>query len=270
MDPPFLAHTATRLADASGRVAVCGAHSGRHSAQLALAAGVRAVLFNDAGIGRDRAGIAGLALCAEEGVAAAALDHRSCRIGDAADALARGIVSHANAIALAQGVEPGQSAREAAARLAAAPLPAGAPPAVAPMLRWVEERRGGRVVVVDSAALVRPVEDDGAVIVTGSHGALAGGDPAVAGRATARLFAFNDAGVGCENAGVSRLSALQMRRVPSVCVDCHSARIGDGMSTLRDGVISHHNAAAAALGARRGLPLAEFVTRLVGTHPDVG
>ncbi len=41
-------------------VLVTGSHGGVYAANLAARAGVRAVIFNDAGQGKDRAGIAGL------------------------------------------------------------------------------------------------------------------------------------------------------------------------------------------------------------------
>ena len=259
----LLAHSATKLDGAAGRVVVCGSHGGRYAGLLAIAAGVRAILLNDAGVGRDEAGIAGIRACEEAGVAAAALDHMSCRIGNADDALARGRVSFAGALANRLGVEEGLSAREAARLLASASR------AAATTVKGEEHRSvitlgTMRLVVVDSAALVRHGEDDGAIVITGSHGGLVGDDPATAGRAEAALIAFNDAGVGADRAGVSRLPVLDARGVAGVCVSCASARIGEGRSTLSDGIVSHANAAAARLGAHDGEPLRDLVERLAG------
>lgn len=262
MDDPIIAHTATKLADAAGRVVVCGSHGGHYVGQLAVSAAVRAILLNDAGIGRDEAGVAGLATCAAAGLAAVALHHTSCRIGNGADAFARGIVSRANWPAEALGVAPGMSAAEAARRLAAAPLPTRADD-------HGEEHRtvtkGGSVIlaVMDSAGLIRAGDDDGAIVVTGSHGGLVGDDPATSSKANALLAAFNDAGIGCDGAGTTRLPALQTRGIGGVCVDCFSARIGEGRSTIEDGIISTLNARAAELGARKGQPLAELVEHIV-------
>src|SRR5437667_10391789 len=116
-----LADTATKLgAAARGSVIVTGSHGGRYAAYLTLKAHPRAVIHNDAGVGKDEAGIAVIAMAEALGVAAATLAHTSCRIGDAADMVARGKVSHANATARALGVEPGMATREAALRLVAA------------------------------------------------------------------------------------------------------------------------------------------------------
>jgi hypothetical protein len=64
-------------------------------------------VFNDAGGGKDGAGIAALAMLQAHGVAAATVAHTSARIGDARDAWDHGLVSQANAAALALGLQPG-------------------------------------------------------------------------------------------------------------------------------------------------------------------
>src|SRR5438477_3129414 len=116
-----LADTATKLgADARGAVVVTGSHGGRYAAYLTLKAHPRAVIHNDAGVGKDQAGIAVIAMAGALGIAAATLAHTSCRIGDAADMMARGVVSYANAPARTLGVSPGMACREAALRLIAA------------------------------------------------------------------------------------------------------------------------------------------------------
>jgi len=47
---------------ARGAVLLTGAHGGRYVGSVALAAGVRAAVFHDAGLGMDEAGIASLLL----------------------------------------------------------------------------------------------------------------------------------------------------------------------------------------------------------------
>jgi hypothetical protein len=270
MSDPVLAHTATKLAHARGRVVVCGSHGGSYTGLCAAAAGVRGILLNDAGVGREDAGIAGLAICEAVGIPAAALDHASCRIGNAHDAFARGVVSHANGPAAALGVARGMAAREAAARLAEAPEPAGEPPDMGQEHRREETVNGWRLVVCDSASLIRPGQDDGAIVITASHGGLVGDDPATASKADAAFVAFNDAGVGREEAGVSRLPVLEGRGIAAVTVDCRSARIGDGASTLEDGVISQANDAALALGAAPGVPLRRLVEEITASPAGKG
>jgi broad specificity phosphatase PhoE len=66
-----------------GAIVVCGSHGGVYPAYLAAAAGLRAVILNDAGVGLDQAGIGGLDYCQALGMACATIGHASARIGDA-------------------------------------------------------------------------------------------------------------------------------------------------------------------------------------------
>jgi hypothetical protein len=262
MPPIIEAPTITSLpADARGAVVVSGSHGGLYPGYLAAKAGLRAVIFNDAGVGRDGAGIGSLAYLERYGIAAAAVSHASARIGDTRHMLARGIISHANAPAMTAGVAPGMACRAAAERLLAVALMAATPEPFGET-RGVLELPGAarRVVLVDSAAQVCP-GDAGQVIVTGSHGGLVGGDPRLALRVTGFAGIFNDAGIGIDNAGTTRLPALDQRGIPAFTVSAASAIIGDAGSTYSDGIISVVNPAALALGARPGLRAHEVIDR---------
>jgi hypothetical protein len=100
-----------------GAIVVSGSHGGTSSGEFALALPLRAVFFNDAGIGKDEAGIAALAMLQARGVAAASVAHTSARIGDALDAWLHGVVSRVNAAAWALGIRVGEGVRAAAERL---------------------------------------------------------------------------------------------------------------------------------------------------------
>ena len=255
MPDPLLADSVTKLDGAAGRVVVTGSHGGIFAACLAFRSGARAAMFNDAGVGLDRAGIGGLAWLARLGMAAAAVDHRSAPIGDAGAMLRRGVISHVNRLAEALGLRPGMPCAEAAKLLEGASRPAGTCPDIREARQELTPVPGGRrLVLVDSASLVAP-EDAGQVVVTGSHGAIFGGEPANALKADAALALFNDAG----GAATSRLPALQARGVAAATVAAMSARIGDARSTLEDGVLSACNPAAEALGAHLGLPARTLV-----------
>ncbi|WP_298819527.1 hypothetical protein [Chloroflexus sp.] len=93
----------------SGAFVVSGSHGGVSSARYALGVTLAGVVFNDAGIGKDNAGIAGLALLEEVGVPAMAVAHTSARIGDAVDTWECGVISAVNAIAAACGVKVGMT-----------------------------------------------------------------------------------------------------------------------------------------------------------------
>ena len=100
--------TELQPADA-GCIALSGSHGGLSSARYALAARPLLSVFNDAGVGLDDAGIAGLDFLQAHGLAACAVSHMSARIGLAASTLDSGVVSHANAAAEALGIRTGQA-----------------------------------------------------------------------------------------------------------------------------------------------------------------
>src|SRR5204863_9903520 len=102
--------------EVDGAVLVGGSHGAIYAAYLSAKAGARAAIHNDAGIGRDDAGVSGLAWAQTHGMAMAAVLSGSARIGDGADMLRRGLISRANPLAEACGVVPGQSVAEAAER----------------------------------------------------------------------------------------------------------------------------------------------------------
>jgi hypothetical protein len=251
--PIRLAPTLTKLADCEGTVVVTGSHGGRYCGRLAIAARVRAAIFHDAGIGLDDAGVAALELLAERGIAAASASHLSCRIGDTEDMMRRGVISRANAVAVACGIVAGLGCAEAAERLARAPFRvAGLPDAAESRLVLRPPGAQRPIVLIDSASLVDRLEDQGAVIVTGSHGGLVGGDKAMALRAEGFAAAFNDAGIGIDRAGLGRLAPLDERGIAAITVGAMTARIGDAGSTF-EGVISAANERARALGAKEGM-----------------
>src|SRR3954454_1777198 len=103
--------------NARGRAAIAASHGGVYAAYLAAKAGIKAVILCDAGVGRERAGIGGLDYLDRLGVAAAAIGHRSARIGDGKDCHARGLISFANVLATMSGVTAGMKARAALDRL---------------------------------------------------------------------------------------------------------------------------------------------------------
>ncbi len=80
-------------------------------------------------------------------------------------------------------------------------------------------------------------EHVGAIVVTGSHGGLLGGKPETALKYDALAALFNDAGIGIDEAGTTRLAALDARGIAAATVAADSARIGDARSTYEDGIL---------------------------------
>lgn len=244
-----------------GDVIVCGSHGGVNAALYAASAGARAAVFNDAGVGKDRAGVAGLAAVERYGLAGLAVSHLSARIGDGEDTLACGVVSTVNRWAEAAGARPGMRAVDAVERLEAYEAPPlhearpASPHDDVPLLIAEGPIRAGAFDSISQAV----GEWQGAIVVTGSHGAV------VAGRAVrvpVSAAFFNDAGVGKERVGISRLALLDEQSTPAAAVAHTSARIGDGIDTYRNGVISHANDRGRAAGLEPGMTVIEAVARL--------
>lgn len=100
-----------------GCIAVSGSHGGISSARYALAAQPLLSIFNDAGAGKDEAGIAGLALLQSHGLAACAVAHTSACIGVAQSTFSEGVLSYVNEAAHALGLQVGHTCRQAVALL---------------------------------------------------------------------------------------------------------------------------------------------------------
>jgi hypothetical protein len=249
-----IADSVTELgSDAEGAVALAASHGGLYAVSVALGRSVAALLVHDAGVGRDQAGIGGLELAQAHGVPCAAIGHMSARIGDGRDCADRGRISHVNRLAEAAGIAVGMPVAEACEILRHAQLgPRAALHAGGSESRRRVELNAQRAVwLLDSASLVQP-GDVGAVAVTASHGGLLGGRPETAIKIPVFAAVYNDAGWGIDGAGVSRLPALEARGIAGACVSAFSARIGDGMSSYRDGFISALNATATRHGGRIG------------------
>lgn len=263
---PVILDSVTHLTkDHHGSVAYCASHGAVYAAYYAAAKGVAAVVLNDAGIGRERAGVTGLDWLDRCGLPGATVSSRSARIGDGRDGLESGLISEVNAIAAEHGITVGMPCRDALARLAALGLPPAPAVTAENESRFAIPDMGGNgihVVAVDSASLISP-DDARNIVVTGSHGGLLGGKPATAAKYDVVAAVYNDAGFGKDDAGISRLPALDARGIAAACVSCFSARIGDGMSSWLDGYVSALNQTALKAGARIGQSTRDFAAAII-------
>ncbi len=255
--------SATKLGeDCRGKVLVCGSHGGEYPAWLVAKARCLAVILNDAGIGKDEAGIASLEYLEASGMAVACIDTMSARIGDAQDMFERGIISCANETAQTLGVRIGQSCRNAAELLVYAQQATFEPGAYNEVRVVLPGKNGAAdILLIDSASLVKP-EDKGRIVITGSHGGLVGGRPEMALQVDGLAGIYHDAGGGADGAGLTRLPALDQRKIAAATVSANSARIGDARSIYEDGVISHVNETASQAGGEAGQSVGEFVDLL--------
>lgn len=244
---------------------VAGSHGGILAGRLAVARKPRAVILHDAGIGLAGAGVAGLRVLASTNIPAACVSHRTARIGDPSDMLARGRLSVVNPPALELGLTSDMPTTVAVELLREAHWSVAEQLAPMREARHVLRAPGGSrtLVLIDSASLADSAADAGAVVVTGSHGGLVGGNVTYGLKAKAFAAVFNDAGGGIDNAGFRRLPVLEAQGVAAATVSAESARIGEATSTLA-GLISRVNLPASRLGLKIGETIADFVYSWIG------
>jgi predicted ester cyclase len=103
--------------ETAGQIVVAGSHGGMSAGEFATRHRLRACFLNDAGVGKDRAGIVALGMLDADGVPGATVSHRSARIGNARDHWEHGVISHVNEAAAAVGLRVGMTVKNAVARL---------------------------------------------------------------------------------------------------------------------------------------------------------
>lgn len=99
-------------AEFDGDLIVTGSHGGASAGEYAASYGVALVACNDAGIGKNEAGTAGLAAIAAHGIAGVGVSHESARIGDGSDAWENGLISYVNVRASELGIKVGHPVKE--------------------------------------------------------------------------------------------------------------------------------------------------------------
>ena len=236
----------------------------------AAKAGVKAVILCDAGVGREQAGIGGLDWLEQLGVPAAAIGHRSARIGDGADCAARGVITFANKRGdgprRRSGNERARGARAARSRKAS-PLPGSA------------QERGAALPSGRSRSRRRARACDRFRRPRAARGRRPHRAHRLAWRAARRQAGDRDQDPGASpRSTTTPTSASTMpgsracrcsrqRGIAGACVSAWSARIGDGQSTYHDGFITAVNARRAGL-RRRDRNLRERTGGAVGrgTH----
>ncbi|GAA1917839.1 hypothetical protein GCM10009775_07970 [Microbacterium aoyamense] len=117
---------------------------------------------------------------------------------------------------------------------------------------------GRAVLLMDSISLLTP-GDEGAIVVSASHGGVYVGE--LAAPYALKLVTFNDAGIGKDSAGTAGLKILERSGIAACTCASTSARIGDVDDHWRNGVVSVVNEHAAGIGIRAGMTLREAVDR---------
>lgn len=236
-------------------VLVCGSFAGAEIAdQLGLCWGPRALIAHACGVGKDDAGISGLALCQRLGVPMAAVDTMSARISRGRSVYEEGRISHANEAAQALGVQPGQSTAEAAQLMLDAepgtPLPSDI---TSNDIDVVHQGEQGVVYATWNVLLLldrAPLAND--VVCVAMHSGKVMAEWSAA--AEPKGVIGNDGGFGKDDTGIAGLAMLEEQGIAAASVAAMTARIGDARSTYYDGEISAANGIARARGVRLGMP----------------
>jgi uncharacterized protein YunC (DUF1805 family) len=246
-------------------VIMSGSYAAGPTLSWALKVGAKAGIAHAAGVGKDDAGISGLALADRFGMPAAACETMSARLADG-ESVHAGKIGHANETARKLGVEIGQLIAEAALKMLDGPVREPTDPGsggVSNEILTLEETASGGIYASWGIPVLRSIKEPrpNDVFVQASHCG-----------ATLAKFVIplklkgvlaNDAGLGKDNSGISSLGPLAEAGIAAAVVGAMSARIGDVMSTWNDGVISVVNAVAEARGVRTGMTTAEAARKML-------
>ena len=241
-------------------VVVNASYCGVLPARFIAAQRPRGAIGVDCGVGPAGASVAGLWYLEALNIAAAVADVMTVRLGDGVDLYRHGIISFANQPARDGGVRVGMQVAEAARLMLDFDPAARAAADVTNRTVMQTGPDGRQVVCTDSIAFGLP-EDVRNVLVTAGHT----GRSAVPYLLRVRPFGFicSDGGKGREDGGITGLAMVETEGLAGATVDARRARMGEGLSSYHDGVISAVNALAAAAGVRVGMPAAEAAALLL-------
>ncbi|HRZ98897.1 MAG TPA: hypothetical protein P5084_15180, partial [Paludibacter sp.] len=97
----------------AGDIVVCGSHGGLSAGEYAQKRRVKAVFFNDAGIGKNNAGVKSLDSLSDAGILACPVDCMSAEIFNGQDVLDNGIITVCNQLAKTRNINEKMTVKEA-------------------------------------------------------------------------------------------------------------------------------------------------------------
>lgn len=242
--------------DETGQVVVAGSHGAEFAARHVARFVPFGVILNDAGKGKNNAGISGLPVLDVMNILGATVDCMTARIGEGDDNYYSGVISAVNDKAKTAGVHAGMTVIEAA-RIMLTAKKSGRVSYATPV---VYEDDYGRIVLADTISYLNE-SHRGCVAVSGSHCAHTTYDW-VKDLGVKGIF-LNDAGKGKDNQGISGLPVYDRAGIPAAAIDCMSAMIGDAQDAWETGLISAANKLAATLGAYEGMTVHEAAKRVL-------
>lgn len=254
-------------------ILVCASHCGDNGvfARKLKNCQVQAVFLNNAGVGKNQAGISGLVFYEAEGILACAVDHNSAEIGVARDTWESGIVSHVNKQAHEAGIRIGESVQSAVDKVNkflrfsvsskknvddAFSVDEMQSITIDP-IKQVQTEIKGRIVTVTNSITFLNESNAGDIVVCGSHGGVSAGHYAQ--KHCLKAVFFNDAGVGKNNAGIKSLASLSEVGILACTVDCMSAEIFNAKDVLENGIVSVCNSIAREKGVRELMTVKEAI-----------
>lgn len=255
-------------------ILVCGSHCGgnRDLARHVKNSHVLAVFLNNAGIGKNQAGIRGLKHYEAEGVLACAVDHNSAEIGIAKDTWESGTISHINTQAAKAGIQIGDVVQEAVSKISAwVEQPQSSPneksaehpsetktkESKSELKKQSQTQIAGKAITVTDSITFLNESNSGDIVVCGSHGGLSAGEYAQ--KHGVKAVFFNDAGIGKNKAGVKSLESLSDAGILACTVDCLSAEIFNGQDVLENGVVSVCNQLAMSRNIKEKMTVREAI-----------
>ena len=259
-------------------ILVCASHCGDNGtfARKLKNGHVKAVFLNNAGIGKNQAGISGLAHYEAAHILACAVDNYSAEIGVARDTWESGIISHTNTLAEKAGIQPGDSVQEAVARIINTIAPTSPTQEKENLESLANEKKdstgkpdlkkqfqtqidGVSITVADSITFLNE-NNSGDIVVCGSHGGVSAGEYAQ--KHQLKAVFFNDAGIGKNNAGIKSLDSLSDAGILACTVDCMSAEIFNGQDVLDNGIISVCNQLAKSRNITEKMTVKEAIKQI--------
>jgi uncharacterized protein YunC (DUF1805 family) len=256
-------------------ILVCGSHCGDNGtfARKLKNGHVKAVFLNNAGVGKNQAGISGLSHYEAENILACAVHHNSAEIGVARDTWESGIISHTNFQAHDAGIQIGDSVKEAVAKINKILNQTSLSQENKNTEFLIEEKKensnkvdlkkqtqtqidGKRITVTDSITFLNE-NNAGDIVVCGSHGGVSAGHYAQ--KHHVKAVFFNDAGIGKNNAGVKSLASLSDAGILACTVDCMSAEIFNGQDVLDNGIITVCNQLAKSRNIKEKMKVKDVI-----------
>ena len=265
-------------ADNASPILVCASHCGDNGtfARKLKICRVKAVFLNNAGIGKNQAGISGLPHYAAEGILACAVNHNSAEIGIARDTWESGIISHTNTLAGEAGIQPGESVQEAVARIikiidktsliqkntnSESTNKKEENSNKVDLKKQTQTQMDGVSITVTDSITFLNESNAGDIVVCGSHGGVSAGHYAQ--KHHLKAVFFNDAGIGKNNAGIKSLESLSEAGILACTVDCMSAEIFNGQDILDNGIITVCNQLAKTRNIKEKMTVKEAIKYIV-------